>query len=243
MVKSHERVAVFIFGVVFVVAMLIVAVFFPKPTTFQYAIFRVVLALAAAGVAAMLPGSFDLHLASWLKAGGALGVFAAVLFKSPAELVSQPPPPPITGSTVVLDGFSHYDESGFNFAMRKIVPWNGNVNGKPPDILVAKPPGEAKPQFFLSHETGDYKHPELDKGAYSGIQSMDGASLKDVKECPSDGYSYHWFKPLPNGLYCVVTHDGKHYAVLRVDAIDEDRIGFDYAYQADGTRTFGASPE
>lgn len=242
--KSHERVAAFAFGVVFVIVMLVIAIFYPRPTNFQYTTFRVVLALAAAGVAVLLPGFLDLQVASWLKAGGALGVFALVYLKTPAQLVSQPPPPPVTGSVILFDGGKRYGESGFNFASRKVVPWNGAAAGPaPPDILVARAGDEAEPEFFLSHEVGDFKNPTLDKGARSGIQSMDGTDIKDIRDCPSDGYKYHWFKPVVNGLYCIVTHDGEHYAVIRVDSIDDDRIGFYFAYQKDGSANFGSAPE
>ena len=52
--------------------------------------FRIVLALAAAGVAAEIPGILQLMIAKWLTASGALGVFVVVYFYSPASLVAQP---------------------------------------------------------------------------------------------------------------------------------------------------------
>lgn len=81
----------FVFGVVFVIVLLTVAVFFPNPTAFQYTIFRSVLSLAAAGVAAMIPGFISLSVSKWLRAGGALAVFAVVYFYNPAALVSSVP--------------------------------------------------------------------------------------------------------------------------------------------------------
>jgi hypothetical protein len=51
-----ERISIFAFGVIFVIALLLLAIFFPEPTPFQYQVFRIVLALAAAGVAALIPG-------------------------------------------------------------------------------------------------------------------------------------------------------------------------------------------
>lgn len=93
MSKANERIAVFAFGVVFVITMLVLAVAFPKPTVWQFQVFRIVLALAAAGIAAMLPGSIEVTASSWLKAGGALAVFVLVLYLSPAKLVSEEPEP------------------------------------------------------------------------------------------------------------------------------------------------------
>jgi hypothetical protein len=83
-------IAVFAFGVVFIVTLLVLAIAFPEPTPFQYTVFRIVLALAAAGVAALIPGFMELNIAAWLKAGGAMAVFAIVYFYSPAQLLSHP---------------------------------------------------------------------------------------------------------------------------------------------------------
>lgn len=87
MVKSQERIAVFVFGVTFIGALLVLAIMFPTPTAWQYQLFRVVLALAAAGTAAMIPGSIDFTVPGWVKAGGPLAVFALLMYKSPAELI------------------------------------------------------------------------------------------------------------------------------------------------------------
>ncbi|HLA71854.1 MAG TPA: PAN domain-containing protein [Steroidobacteraceae bacterium] len=91
MSKGHERLAIFIFGVVFIVTMLVLAVAFPQPTYWQYTVFRVVLALAAAGVAVMIPGSIEVTVSNWMKAGGAFAVFAAVFSASPAQLLTSKP--------------------------------------------------------------------------------------------------------------------------------------------------------
>ena len=93
MSKANERAAVFVFGVVFVITMIVLAVAFPKPTVWQFQVFRIVLALAAAGVAAMLPGSIEVTASKWLKAGGALAVFVVVLYLSPAKIVADEPEP------------------------------------------------------------------------------------------------------------------------------------------------------
>jgi hypothetical protein len=89
--KPAQEWSAFVFGVVFVVALLTLAIFFPTPTAFQYTIFRTVLALAAAGVAAMIPGFISLSISKWLRAGGALAVFAVVYFYNPAALVRSAP--------------------------------------------------------------------------------------------------------------------------------------------------------
>jgi len=87
--KRTERYAVFGFGVVFVVVLLVLATWFPEPTAFQYTVFRIVLSIAIAGIAAFLPGFMEANIGSWLRAGGAMAVFAIVYFFSPAGLVSE----------------------------------------------------------------------------------------------------------------------------------------------------------
>jgi hypothetical protein len=83
-----EILAAFIFGVVFVTTILVLAVAFPKPTAFQ---FTMLMALACAGVAAVVTSflslKISLPLKSTLRAGGALAVFALVCLYNPAALV------------------------------------------------------------------------------------------------------------------------------------------------------------
>jgi len=79
----------FTFGVLFVTALLVFALFVPNPTIQQFEIVRIILALAAGGVAAMIPGLLSLKLGAGanmaLSAGGALAVFVIVYFYSPAH--------------------------------------------------------------------------------------------------------------------------------------------------------------
>jgi len=92
MTKDRERRAAYAFGVVFGSVMLVVAVFIPDPTPFQYFVFRVLLALAAAGIAAFIPGFINVNWGKGVRAGGALAVFAVVYFFSPAQLLVNPKP-------------------------------------------------------------------------------------------------------------------------------------------------------
>lgn len=85
--KKNERFLAFAFGVTFVVVLLALATLFPNPTPFQYTVFRIVLALAAAGVASMISGFLEVEIPTKLKAGGAFAVFVIVFFFSPAGLV------------------------------------------------------------------------------------------------------------------------------------------------------------
>ena len=87
--QNAECMLAFIFGVVFVVVMLAIALFVPNPTPTQWFTFRVVLALAAAGVGAMLPGLISVNAGTYVKAGGALALFVLVFWFNPAKLVTN----------------------------------------------------------------------------------------------------------------------------------------------------------
>ena len=90
----------FIFGVVFVAALLGFVLAVPHPTVEQFEVIRIILALAAGGVAAMIPGLLKLQLGVGanltLRAGGALAVFAIVILRRighrlpPRILLSRP---------------------------------------------------------------------------------------------------------------------------------------------------------
>jgi hypothetical protein len=89
--KRGTMTPLFLFGVTFAVALLVLAIIFPEPSPFQYVVFRIILALASAGIASCIPGFLEVEIADWLKAGGALGVFVVVFFFSPAKLVATAP--------------------------------------------------------------------------------------------------------------------------------------------------------
>lgn len=90
MTKTDEKKYAYFFGVVFVVVLLVLAIAVPNPNAFQYTVFRIVLALAAAGVAAMIPGFLQVTVSNWIRAGGALAIFVIVYFYAPAALVVNP---------------------------------------------------------------------------------------------------------------------------------------------------------
>lgn len=93
----EERIAAFIFGVIFVVVMLYMTWFVPNPTPTQWFTFRVVLALAAAGVGALLPGLISVNAPPYVRAGGALALFVLVFWFNPPKLVSDAQPPGNSG--------------------------------------------------------------------------------------------------------------------------------------------------
>jgi hypothetical protein len=87
--KKTERYLVFGFGVFFIITILVLAIFFPRPDPFPYTVFRVVLALAAAGIAVFIPGFLNIRVGNVIRAGGALAVFIAVYKLEPAQLVTS----------------------------------------------------------------------------------------------------------------------------------------------------------
>jgi hypothetical protein len=88
-----DKILAYAFGIVFVATILVIAIFFPDPTDFQYTVFRITLALAAGGVAAVVPGFIQVKFRNWLRAGGALAVFVIVYLVAPAAMEKNDPPP------------------------------------------------------------------------------------------------------------------------------------------------------
>jgi TIR domain len=135
-----------------------------------------------------------------------------------------PTPPRTTGHALVLAGEVAYDRSGFSFATGQAVSWGAQRA----DILVSRPSGAALAGFFLPYDAGDYKDPSLDRAARAGIAATDASSLQAIDRCPPDGYKKHWVKPEVGKVYCVRWRNGDRHALIRVDTIEVDRIGFDY---------------
>lgn len=96
-VPAVDRILAFTFGVVFIVVILAIAIWIPEPTGFSYTIFRIVIALAAAGVGAVIPGFLTVSFRNVLRAGGAVALFVIVYFFAPVAIgegeASTPPPP------------------------------------------------------------------------------------------------------------------------------------------------------
>ena len=90
MEKQKIRIGVAsIFGIVFLCLMMAIAIFIPKPSAFQLYVFRIALALSAAGVAAMLPGILNVK-SKMVKASGALGMFVLIFLGNPAQHLKGP---------------------------------------------------------------------------------------------------------------------------------------------------------
>lgn len=93
-----EKISIFVFGVVFVVVLLVIAVSVPSPTEFQFFVFRIVLALVAAAIGAFLPGSLNVqsHIQNpayrnTIRAGGAVAFFVIVYLINPPRFINAVP--------------------------------------------------------------------------------------------------------------------------------------------------------
>jgi len=91
MEANWEKVTAFACGVVFVALMLTIAIAIPNPSPTQWFVFRVVLALAAAGIGAVIPGLIVVNVSKVVRAGGAIALFVLVYMLNPPQLVAPGP--------------------------------------------------------------------------------------------------------------------------------------------------------
>lgn len=76
------------FGCVFVAVVLYIALRVPNPTPTQWFIFRVILALAAGGIGAVLPGLISVTVSPYIRASGAVALVFLVFWFNPPKLVA-----------------------------------------------------------------------------------------------------------------------------------------------------------
>lgn len=86
---NWQKITAFVTGVVFLITLLIVAIFIPNPSDFQFFVFRVVLALAAGAFGAVIPGFIRANVRNWVRAGGAVALFVIVYFANPPALIAN----------------------------------------------------------------------------------------------------------------------------------------------------------
>ena len=77
------------FGALLILIILGLVFAFPNPSQFQMDIIRIVLSVAAAGFAVTFTGFLEVQLPGFIKAGGALAVFAIVYFYNPAARLAD----------------------------------------------------------------------------------------------------------------------------------------------------------
>lgn len=112
------------FGLIFVSTILYFAVTVVNPTPFQIDTFKKVLALAAGGIAAVIPGQFEIKHLPFVRAGGALAVFAAVFFAPTSVVtpVTQLKAPTQDPAPVVEKWFAAVDSGDYQAAWNQADP-------------------------------------------------------------------------------------------------------------------------
>lgn len=198
------------------------------------------LASAFLGGAAAATGRIALPLAYKhpleFSATGGIGVLLLVMVLGNTLYGSNDQPKALpSGHVVLFDGWSRSSESGFKFASQTIVPWNSGQA----DILVSnsRTPG-LNAKLFVQYQVPPFDKTPQDQGARGGIVQLTHSLLNDVSECPTEGYSAHWTEARVNGVYCLRTRDGTHYAKLKVSDVLADRIAFDWVFQPSGSPKF-----
>lgn len=76
-------------GVLLMSVVLAISFSVSRPNRFQCFILRVVLSLAAAAIAAGIPGFLNLQIGGVLRAGGALGIFMVVYAFNPPTHINR----------------------------------------------------------------------------------------------------------------------------------------------------------
>lgn len=76
-------------GIIFIVIILLLVIFFPCPTSSQFVVFRIVLSIAIAGFAAVIPGFFSFKYKTVVSAGGAIAVFAFTYLFNPTLINTE----------------------------------------------------------------------------------------------------------------------------------------------------------
>jgi hypothetical protein len=84
----------FVFGAIFIITILVFTAVVKDPSPTAVWTYRIILALAAAGVAAILPGFIDIKYKGFVQAGGAIGVFVLILLAFPAPDAAPKPASP-----------------------------------------------------------------------------------------------------------------------------------------------------
>jgi len=123
---STEVWLAFAFGIIALSALFSVALFSSNHNALLITVARVTLALACAGIAAVIPGFIDIDLKpsvnTAIRAGGAVAVFVLVFFFNPPGLIDPDPKPPPNPSVdympIVQDWVTKIDSGKYEEAYR-----------------------------------------------------------------------------------------------------------------------------
>jgi hypothetical protein len=86
--KNNQHIPLIV-GIGLMLLIAVFAYFVPLPSSWQQGVFLTILALAAAGIAAIIPGFIEVQYKGLLRAGGAIAVFCIVYFFKPQLSVAD----------------------------------------------------------------------------------------------------------------------------------------------------------
>jgi hypothetical protein len=78
--REWEKITLFVFGTFFFIVLLVIARFDQHPSNSSWYIYIWVLAMAAGGVAALVPGALNVNLNPGIRAGGAIALAVLVFY-------------------------------------------------------------------------------------------------------------------------------------------------------------------
>lgn len=113
----------FVFGVIFLTAMLVFATVIPNPSEFSQWVFVVVTSLAGAGIGAVIPGILKITL-PYARAGGALAIFLLVFLNKPVlvKSVANFVRPEYSSQAAALEYLSKIDDNQIAIAWDLLDP-------------------------------------------------------------------------------------------------------------------------
>lgn len=124
---NNQQRAAFIFGILFIIAIIVIALRVQEPTLFQLFVFRVVLAIAVAGVAAIIPGFLSVQFRNVVRATGAIAVFVVVYYFNPPQLLVAKS----SSNTISRVYITFADPNGSPIADAADIKLYPNVDGSP----------------------------------------------------------------------------------------------------------------
>lgn len=172
----------FAFGSIFIISILVFTAVVKNPSPTEIWTYRIILALAAAGVAAILPGFIDIKYKGFVQAGGAIGVFVLILLAFPAP-DPTPTPAPAKADTASAPDFVWPTEDP-EFAARKYVDLVDN--GKFLEAYEAIDKGVGLP--WSSFETS-YKAGRIPLGAVVDRRQTGAQRSTELPGRPKGGYA------------------------------------------------------
>jgi hypothetical protein len=183
----------FAFGAVFIISILVFTAVVKNPSPTEIWTYRIILALAAAGVAAVLPGFIDIKYKGFVQAGGAIGVFVLILVAFPAPDPTPAPAPAATPAKADTASSAEivWPTEDPEFAARKYVDLVDN--GKLVEAYEAIDKGVGLP--WASFETS-YKEGRIPMGT---VVDRRQTGAQRGTELPGR----------PKGAYAVVTYQTK----------------------------------